>query len=255
MYIIDRDSFKPLYYQISEIMREKIDDDEWKPGDRVWSERDLTNQFQVSRNTAREALDVLVKEGLIYRMRGHGSFVAPRKMRHGLLSLTSFSETMLSRGVTPSSRLMAMELLVPPPRIAEHLRLDQGQKAFRIERLRLGDGDPMALNISYVPQHLCPHLDRVDLETGSLYRLLEGEYGLRLWRSEQVLKPTVATEYEAQLLDVSPGTPLLLAEGTTFLEGDVPIEYSKLVYRADRYEFTIRATRYAGSQISRGPGA
>ena len=113
----------------------------------------------------------------------------------------------------------------------------------------------MALNISYVPQHLCPHLDRVDLETGSLYRLLEGEYGLRLWRSEQVLKPTVATEYEAQLLDVSPGTPLLLAEGTTFLEGDVPIEYSKLVYRADRYEFTIRATRYAGSQISRGPGA
>jgi len=229
MYTIDRDSFKPLYYQISEIMREKIDDDEWKPGDRIWSERDLINQFQVSRN-----LDVLVKEGLIYRMRGHGSFVTPRRMRHGLLSLTSFTETMLSRGMTPSSRLMAMDLLVPPPRIAEHLRLDQGQKAFRIERLRLGDGQPMALNISYVPQHLCPHLDREDLETGSLYRLFEGEYGLHLWRSEQILKPTVATEYEAQLLDVSPGTPLLLAEGTTFLEADVPIEYSKLVYRADR---------------------
>lgn len=254
MRAIDRDSFKPLYYQIAEVMREKIDDDEWQPGDRVWSERDLMNQFQVSRNTAREALDVLVKEGLIYRLRGHGSFVAPRKMRHGLLSLTSFTETMLSRGLNPSSRLMAMELVIPPPRIAEHLQLDQGQKAFRIERLRLADGEPMALNVSYVPYHLCPHLDSEDLEAGSLYRLLEEKYGLRLWRSEQVLKPTVATEYEAGLLGVSPGTPLLLAEGTTFLEGDVPIEYVKLLYRADRYEFTIRATRYAGSQISGGPG-
>lgn len=249
---LDRQSFEPLYHQVAEIVRAAIESGELPVGTRVPSERELMQQYEISRNTARRALDTLAREGLIYFVQGRGTFVAPSKMRHGLARLSGFTEDMIRAGLKPSSRLLKMQLIAPPPKVARCLQLRPDQQVICIERLRLADNQPMALNTSYVPYHLCPQLLQEDLEKDSLFRLLEEKYGLRLWRSEQVLRPAVATEYEAELLGVALYTPLLLAEGTTYLKEDIPIEYMTLLYRGDRYEFVIHMTRDAPTQVTRG---
>ena len=123
------------------------------------------------------------------------------------------------------------------------LRLDSAQCAFRIERLQLADGEPMALNTSYVPQHLFPGLTRSELEGNSLYQVFEEQYGFLIWRSERVIEPVRARDYETEMLKVPKGNPLLLVEGTTYLVENLPFEYVKLIYRSDRFQFNIHSLR------------
>ncbi|MCL5074552.1 MAG: GntR family transcriptional regulator [Chloroflexi bacterium] len=241
---VNRFSFEPMYYQISEKIRELIDSTQLSPHSKIWSEKELMGRFRVGRNTARQAIDHLTKQGLVYTMQGKGTFVAPKKMRQGLIRLTSFSEDMLERGLKPGAKILELAVVDPPPKVAGGLGLRSDQQAIKIERLRFADSEPMALSLSYVPYHLCPQLLEEDLANSSLYRIIEDKYGLHLWRAEQVLKPTIASEHEAGLLQVAVGTPILLVEGITFLDNDVPIEYMKLVYRGDRYEFIISPTRF-----------
>lgn len=248
---LNRKSFEPLYYQISENIRAMIETGDLKAGDRVPSENELIATYNVSRNTVRQALRALESRGLVYTMQGKGTFVAPEPMRYGLLNLTSFSEEMYRRGLTPGSRIIELLEEVPPAKIATRLHLEPGAKAFKVERLRLANGEPMALNFSYVPAELCPTLNLNDLEKGSLYSLLELRYGLRIGYADQVIKPTVATRYEADLLQVTPGFPLLLTEGVSFLENGTPVEYAKLIFRGDRYEFAIHAIRRPAINVTR----
>ncbi len=237
-----RSSFKPLYYQLSESLRSMIEDS-MQPDQRLPSENELIAQYNVSRNTVRMALDSLEKQGLIYRLKGKGTFVAGERMRYGLFYLTSFTEEMRQRGYRPSSRIVSFERTLPKSKVALNLQVPIDQEVFAVERLRMANDESYALTISYVPCHLCPNLESVDLSSGSLYEYLENKLSYRIKYAEQVIKPTIATEYEADLLKIEPGSPLLLVEGITFLFDGVPIEYYKLLYRGDRYEFTIRAMR------------
>lgn len=240
---INRNSFKPIYYQLGEELRALIESN-LAPGDQIPSENELISQYRVSRNTVRLAIESLIKDGLVYRVHGKGTFVAPERMRYGLLKLTSFTEEMQRRGIKPGSRILNVAAEVPPTKVASRLRLPPGALAVVIERLRLANDEPLGLQISYVPHSLCPSLADEDLARKSLYDLLENHYGLRIGHAEQVLKPTVANDYESELLEVPVGSPLLLVEGTTFLVMGEPVEYAKLLYRGDRYEFSIQATRH-----------
>ncbi len=240
---LDRRSFKPIYFQLSELIQNQIEDGELLPGDQFPSERDLMTQFGISRNSVRLATDYLIRAGLVYRVPAKGTFVASGKMRYGLFGLTSFSEDMQRRGLQPGSRILDFSAIAPSPRIAQALQLRPEQQVFKIERLRLANGEPMALNTSYIPHHLCPHLSQADLETTSLYKLLEEKYSLPLWRSERVVEPVIARDYEVEMLQVQPGSSLLLVEGTTYLVEDRPIEYVKMIYRSDRFQFTINGLR------------
>jgi len=246
MVALDRNSFKPIYYQLSDNLRAIIDGG-LSPGDQIPSENELIAQYSVSRNTVRLAIDTLIRDGLVYRVKGKGTFVAPERMRYGLLRLASFSEEMRRRGLQPGSRLLNLTQTPPPVKIASRLQLSPGAPTFVIERLRLANGEPLALHTTYVPEALCPRLAEENLTTGSLYQILEDTYGLRIGYAEQVLKPTVATEYEAGMLEVVPGSPLQLVEVTSFLESGAPFEYSKLLYRGDRYEFPIKAVRHSAA--------
>lgn len=247
---LDRRSFKPIYFQLSELVQNQIEDGELLPGDRLPSERDLMTQFGISRNSVRLAIEYLIKAGLAYRVPAKGTFVASGKMRYGLFGLISFSEDMQRRGLQPGSRILDFSVITPSPRIGQVLQLTPEQQVFKIDRLRLANGDPMALNTSYISQHLCPHLSQADLETTSLYKVLEEKYSLQLWRSERVVEPVIARDYEVEMLQVQPGSSLLLVEGTTYLVEDRPIEYVKIIYRSDRFQFTINALRRPASSPS-----
>lgn len=240
---LDRRSFKPIYFQLGELIQNLIDDGKLEHGMQLPSERELMDHFDISRNTVRKAIDSLISDGLVYRVQGKGTFVAASKMQYGLFGLKSFSEEMRMRGLKPGGRVLDCTRLRPSPRISQALQLEEGQEVYRIERLRTADDEPMALHTSYIPQEFVPDLDEVELEDRSLYTIFEEDYHLIIWRAERALQPVIARDYEVEMLNVQPETPLLLVEGTTYLVEDHPVEYAKIVYRSDRFQFRIHSLR------------
>jgi len=241
--VLDRGSFKPLYYQISEVVRLLIESNELKPGDRLPSENELIAQYQISRNTARRAINALIVDGVAYTVQGKGTFVSPARTREGLLNLTSFSEEIRMRGMIPGSTLLSFGRVVAPLKINKALQIAPDQETFKIERLRLANNEPMALNVSYLPCHFCPQLENQDLVTGSLYTYLEEVLNLRIDYGERIIKAGAANEYESELLRTPIGFPVVITEGPSFLVDGTAVEFTKIVYRGDRYEFTFNVVR------------
>jgi GntR family transcriptional regulator, N-acetylglucosamine utilization regulator len=243
MEVLDRSSYTPLYQQIGEALRIRIEAGELVPGDKIPSENELTDQYHVSRNTARLAISSLILDGLVFRVKGRGTYVAAERMSYGLMHMSSFSEEMRNRGLVPDSRVLSFLQEIPSKRMSQILKLKQNQMVYRVKRLRLADDEPMAINHSFIPVFLCPDLDHEDLASGSLYALLENQYGYRLGYAEYVIKTAEADEDQAKLLNVPIDNTLLVREGTSYLEDGTPIEHTVLYNRGDRYEFTFRAVR------------
>lgn len=240
---LDRRSFKPIYFQLGELIQNMIDDGLLTNGMQLPSEREMMSQFDISRNTVRKAIDSLIDAGLVYRVQGKGTFIATSKMQYGLYGLNSFSEEMRIRGLQPGGRVLDFTQLRPAPRISHALQLEEEEEVFRIERLRTADGEPMALHTTYIPCIHVPDFQDEDLNGRSLYKVLEDDYGFLIWRGERSLQPVIARDYEVEILDVHPEIPLLLMEGTSYLVEDQPLEYSKLIYRSDRFEFRLHSLR------------
>lgn len=250
--VLDRDSFKPLYYQISEVLRALIESNELRPGDRLPSENELIAQYQISRNTARRAINALIMDGVVYTVQGKGAFVSPARTREGLLNLTSFSEEIRQRGMLPGSILLTFGRVTPPLKISKALQIPADAETFKIDRLRLANNEPMALNVSYLPCSLCPQLENQDLVTGSLYTYLEEMLKLGIESGERIIKAGAANEYEADLLRIPVGFPVVITEGPSYLVDGTPVEYTKIIYRGDRYEFTFKALRRHGVKEENG---
>ncbi|MDW8005105.1 MAG: GntR family transcriptional regulator [Thermomicrobium sp.] len=229
----------PLYVQIREALIERIQSGEWGPGTRIPAERDLALEFRASRGTIRQAIADLVAKGLLVRARGSGTFVAEPKIEMPTHILLSFTEAMRRQGIEPGARLVSCEVLPASRKVADRLRLRMGESVYRVVRVRLGNRQPMALEFSHFPTRLCPGLERFDLERNSIYEVLREEYGLVLVRAQQVLEPTLAREFEAEVLEVPRGAPLMLWERVAFTAAGVPVEYAKDLYRGDRVRFAV----------------
>lgn len=227
----------PLYYQIKTRLLEAIDNGQLKPGDRVPSERELTESFSVSRMTARQALKELEAQGFLYRVQGKGTFVATPKLEQPLAALTSFTDDMRRRGMEPGAEVLSTEEGPAGRRLAELLGVGETATVFRMERLRLADGEPMALEIAHVLADRCPGLTAVDVRNHSLYQILRERYAIRLVRAEQSLEAVAAGPYEAEILQVREGAPLLMLERVARDESDRPVEFVRSLYRGDRYRF------------------
>jgi GntR family transcriptional regulator len=240
---IIRASFKPLYLQISDSIRADIESGKLAPGDRVLSEREMIENYGVSRNTAQQALDELERNGLITRMQGKGTFVTEHKVNYGLQRMSSFSEEMRRKGMTPSSKVLSLERVHPSAAVINRLKLAEGDWVYRLERLRMGDDQPMAYQVSFVPSYLCPELDQFDFSFQSLFDVMEQHYNLQLSWQEQTISPVIARGEEAGLLSIPVGMPLLMADGVAYLEDGTPAESKHILYRSDLYEFTVRSAR------------
>jgi GntR family transcriptional regulator len=239
---LDRNSFDPLYYQLAEKLKALIDRS-LTPGEAAPSENELMARYNVSRNTVRQAIDQLVKQGWVTRIQGKGTYVASERRRYQLHKLVSFTEDMQRRGLHPDTRLLGLAKIIPHPKISHALKLDSSEEVYEIQRLRLADGDPMAISTSFIPSKLLPKLTEEQMASGSLFRLIENNAGSRLGYGERVIKPAIADDYLAEMLCVPKGAPLMSVEGTTHLENDQPIEYVHVYYRGDRYEFSIHTVR------------
>ncbi len=238
-----KNSVLPLYYQLAESLRSKILAGEYAVGDQLPSERELMSLHDISRNTVRDAIDVLVQDGLVVRDHGRGTFVAQPQLKLGLTRLTSFSEDMRERNLKPSSILIKSEVFVPSQDVARKLQLNDGENVFHVERLRLADEIPMAINISYFSLRICPQLATEVIGEGSIYGLLENKYQVKISHAEQTVRARIANQYQADLLKISRGDPLLVIEGVAFNTDNQPIEFMTQFYRADRYIFSINPVR------------
>ena len=232
-----------LSQHVKNWLRDAIDGDVYRSGDQIPSENELVAKFGVSRSTIRHALSELALEGWLYRIQGRGTFVSKPKFRQTLSRLTSFTEDMRMLGLTPKARLLSCQPEKPDQIVTKQLGLVQGDDVIRLERLRLADDEPVAINISVLPQKLVPGLEKMDLENQSLYEILEKHYGHIIARAEQTLAPVLADKAAAQLLQVPLNTPLLLVEGVTFLRNGMAIEKLKIFYCGERYKFHLSATR------------
>jgi GntR family transcriptional regulator len=185
---------------------------------------------------------------------GVGTFVAEPKLTYDALHLLGFTEETMRHGDAVASRVLEQAVTTPPPAVAAALGLAAGESAVKIVRLRATSETPVLLETSYVPARLCPGLEGEDLETQSLYLLLELRYGLRLLRTRQTIEATVANHYESGLFGIDAGTPMLLLVGVTNADHDRPVEYFKAVYRADRIKLELESRREgAGDPVTAAP--
>jgi GntR family transcriptional regulator len=239
---IDRRTSTPLYVQLKDAVISEIRNGGLKPGDRVGSESELERLHGVSRITVRQAINALVQEGTLYRVPGKGTYVASRKVAP-LAAFTSFSENMRTQRLTPSYRMLAAESVDPPAEIRQELRLGEHQRAFRIERLLLADGEPMCLQTGFYPERFFGYENgRIApdaLAAASLYASLERVLDVPLWKAEETVEPAIAKRKEVSLLGLPVGAPVLVVRRLSYLASGEPVESVKLVFRGDKYRYRV----------------
>jgi GntR family transcriptional regulator len=208
--------------------------DELGVGDAIPSERQLGVDLSVSRLTVRAALDELVREGYLVRRRGAGTFVAEPKVAKGI-DISSFSDDMRARGLTPASRTIDLRTIPAGARLGRILHVSPSEPVVAVKRLRLADGEPMAIELLHVRSSLVPGLTAADLEENSFYDLLASRWDVAIVGGTQTVEPTVTNDEESEVLGVPLHSPALLFERVTRSStGDV-VEYTSSTYRGDRY--------------------
>ncbi|MDH7485818.1 MAG: GntR family transcriptional regulator [Anaerolineae bacterium] len=239
---INKDVPIPYYYQIAQILREMIEDAgvDSEQGEIVLpSEAELCEVYDVTRGTVRHALQVLEREGLIYRERGRGTFLRRRRVQLDLTRLCSTTEDMKARGWTPSTRVLSVGCLIPRPHVQRELRLSADDQVWEIYRLRLANGEAISLQWAYIPCHMTPGLGTYDL-TSSLYYALKNGYGIELKTADQVIRTRGVTLEEAELLEIAEGDPVFVIERTSYDQNDTPVEHLHSLWRGDRYDLQVR---------------
>jgi GntR family transcriptional regulator len=222
----------PLYQQLQRALREAIDRRILDSNDALPAERDLAEEFGVSRITVRKAIDGLVSEGLLMRRQGSGTFVRGRVEKNCSL-LTSFSEDMRARGRNPRSEWLKRASGTVTPEEALTLRSSPGTPVYRFNRLRFADDAPMSVEYATIVAACLPSLDAVE---SSLYQALE-QAGNRPVRALQRLRAVLLTREQAELLRAKPGDAGLLVERVGFLPDGRAVEFSQSYYRGDTYDF------------------
>ncbi len=228
---LDKGSYIPLYMQLFSRLMKMIDTGELRPGDKLISERELADSLNISRITARQSIQALLESGLVYREQGRGTFIAERKMR-GLQGFTSFTEDIRSRGYHPNSRVLTQELIHVDDQLQKVIKVGPNDLVLHLVRLRMADGQPVAIQSSYLPYHLVPGLEKEDLNDKSLFTVLNQKYYIYPFWTEAEIEAVSATPEEAHLLDLRPKDPLLVVRGLTFTESFETVESVRTAYRS-----------------------
>lgn len=247
---INFESHIPYYIQLMDILREKVQQKEWAPGDQIPGEKDLCEHYQVSRTVVRQALREMEFDGVISRQKGKGTFIAPPKISEGLVQkLTGFYQDMVERGLKPVTKVLHQQVIPANEKIAGFLNIKPGEAVVDIQRLRFVGDEPIQMVTTYIPYKMCPSLADVDLTNRSLYEYLQTECGIFIARGKRYIEAVLANESEAELLGIEHGAPLLMLDSISFLEDGMAIEYYHALHRGDRSRFEVELLRSRESDI------
>lgn len=230
---------QPLYDQLVDILTDKIEH-EYRPGDLLPSERELSDRYGLSRTTVRLALQELERLGLLIRQHGRGTFVADRSAQTTNLSQAySFSEQMRSMGREPSTTILEFSVIEADKNLAEHMGTRIGERLYKIKRLRSADDMPMMVERSYLPVRKFMTLKRPMLEKKALYDIVEQDFREKIGVAEEEFFASIARPADAHLLDISEGAPVLDLIRTTYNTSNEIVEYTLSVARADQFKYKV----------------
>lgn len=235
--MLDQRSHLPLHQQLKAAIEDRILSGEWLPGTQVPSERELCEQYKISRITVRQALTTLVMEGHLIRTQGRGTFVASPRIEQQLTQLTGFTQDMQARGKRPSAQVLEAASIPALPNVARALKIKAGETVIMLKRLRLADGEPVAIETAYLIESRCPGLLKENLNARSLYDILTKKYHLKPVRARQQMEAIACPTAEAKLLGTRRGAPVLHIHRTTCDRDGRPFELVESFYRGDRYTF------------------
>jgi GntR family transcriptional regulator len=239
---INRESPVPLHHQVRNYLLGCMERGELLPGQKLLQEREYAARFGISLAPVRQAILDLVKEGYLYRVPGRGTFVREQKVEEKISILSSFTESMRAKGL--SAVLRVVELRIDKaPAVVSLIPETQDQQFVFLQRVALIEGTAMALLTSYLPSRLVPGLESLDLNGQPLYRTLEERYGIVLARAESSIEVVRCRGTQSIVLGVPQGTPMLQVEGKTYDVKDQFVEFAQVLYRADRFRFTIESFR------------
>ena len=235
---------KYLYQEIYQTLKNDIESGKLNPGDKLDNENELKDRFNISRDTLRKALAKLEAEGYIKRKKSLGTIVQKKKHDYSLAHLESFTEQMKARGITPSSEMISctMSEAIDSP-YQKVLNLKDDEKIYRIERIRKGDGNPISLEISYIPYKICPEIYKYLDETSSLYQIYEGIYHLKIGVGRITLEAEKPGKIVQKALDISKSGTVLHMHCLAHLENGTPLYYVDGYYKGDSYYFSAFLTR------------
>ena len=233
---------KPMYRQIADALREKINAGELKPGDALPTESSLQEAFSVSRVTVRQALKLLTEEQIIESIQGSGTYVKEERVNYDIYQLTGFYEKLADRNVDTHSEVSIFEVLKADAKLAEKLNLSHDDKVWHVKRVRFIKQKPVNLEETWMPLALFPDLTWEVMEN-SKYHYVEQIKKLVIDRSEQELVPIMPSEEAIAALSLDPAKPILEKVSRGFLKDGRVFEYSRNVFNTDDYKFTLVARR------------
>ena len=237
------DQLESLYLtkhrQIIEALTTEMQECRLKPYDRLPSEKELCEQWQASRSTVRKAMDQLADRGKIFRVPGKGSFVAFPKISHETTQILSFTEKMKAQGLDVVTKLIQHEVIEPNEEIVAALKLADGERVLKIQRLRIVKDEPLVLQTAFMRSNICGKLVKADLESKSLNSILLEQCNIRLSRSDILIEAPILSPKEKQLLGNPRISVFLAVIGLTFDQYDKPIRFSRGIFRGDRVRLKI----------------
>lgn len=233
----------PKYYDVKRSLLELTKT--LPPGSALPPERALAVSFETSRTTVRQALSELVVEGRLLRIQGKGTFVAQPKVAQ-VLQLTSYTGDLRMVGLEPDTKILDISYITADEALGRRLAINPGGRVLRIHRLRLANGEPMSIDTTHLSARRFPRLRRELEAHPSLYETLHKAYNVQLTDAEETIETVLATPYDAQVLGVDVGLPMLLLTRHAFDAEGNPVEYAQSLYRGDRYKFVTRLRRPSG---------
>lgn len=228
---------EPYYIQLMNTILDKISEGEYPNGGKLPSERELSETYNISRMTARNAMTEVVNKGYAVRKKGKGTFVVYPNIQRDFTKLSGFSEMLKDKNIEPSNKVISVNIIDTNRQIAKLLNVLIGIKVYEIVRVRYGNNVPLALEYSYLREELFPGLLSYDFENNSLYNIIENDYKFKPKFSKQWIKITLLRDDESELLEVKKSTPAFLLESILFDENDQAVEATKSLNLGDRSVF------------------
>ncbi len=236
--LIDFDANIPYYQQLMDIIKTRIGNKEWSPGEKISSEHELCDKYHISRSVIRQALKELEIEGIISRIKGKGTFISEPKIKAGFFQkITSFYQDMVDQGLKTSTRVLNKNVVACNGKVAAFLDLKPGTKVIDIRRLRFVDDKPIQLVTNYIPFEICPALADIDLTDKSLYESMERICGIKISKASRYIEARLANDSEAELMETQRNAPLIILESVSYTADDVPVEYYYALHCGTRTRF------------------
>ena len=243
--IVDKQSAVPYYVQVKESVRALIAGGKLQAGDMLTTEVGLSDQLGISRLVVHRAYRELVTEGLLIRKRAKGTFVSPPSQRSYTVvgPLFSVTENMTRDGLKPSNKILLQEVITADEEIGSQLKLPEGTQVIHLHNLRLVDQLPFSIEDMYLPAERFPALAETDMNNRSVYATLEKLYDAHPQEALDLVAAGSATREEAWLLGINKGAPVMRLRRTSTDRRGLAVEYSKVVFHAERYQFVARVQR------------